>query len=71
MFSISPTSQQYVVKQSLNSEDVAMFEEVLKILNSDMNTPEDEIYERIAPNYGMSADELKAFMQKMLIEIYK
>ena len=57
-------------KNALSEEDLAMYNEVMDILNSDFSKTEDQIYSEIAPNYGMTKDELAAFMKDSLKKIY-
>ena len=39
-------------------------------LDAEPNRPEEEIFAEIAPEYGMTADELKQFIFEMMEKIY-
>lgn len=48
--------------EEISDEDYELYNEVMDILNSDWSRSEDEILEEIAPNYSMTASELKQFL---------
>lgn len=50
------------MEREISDEDYELYNEVMDILNSDWSRSEDEILEEIAPNYSMTASELKQFL---------
>lgn len=65
-----PATTIEIAKSEISDEDLAIYEEVMDILNEQMDRSEDEIFEEIAPNYGMTPEELKQFMRDVMEEIY-
>lgn len=65
-----PASLLHIKGQQLDQNDMKIYNEVMAALDADYLTPEDEIYSSLAPEYGMTPDELKAFMDNMLEQIY-
>ncbi len=57
-------------KSQLDKNDVAIYEEVMEILNDQYDRPEDEIFKELAPKYEMTAAELKQFIRDMMEKIY-
>lgn len=50
----------------LNEKNTQIYNEVLSELSANSDLEEDEVFEKIAPNYDMSASELKDFMFKYM-----
>lgn len=55
-------SSKYNDNEILTEKNHKIYNDVLDILYSDPDKAEDEILEEIAPQYGMTAEELKDFM---------
>lgn len=55
----------------LNDQNTQIYNEVMNTLNSDYDRDEDEIFEEMAPQYGMTADELKQFMLDYMEAYYQ
>lgn len=54
----------------VSAAERAMYNEVMDALNADWSRPESEIFEEIAPDYGMTAEELEAWMYAMMDKLY-
>lgn len=67
---IFPATSQYIAKGQLDPADVAIYDEVQAVLEEEYLLSEDEVFEEIAPQYGMTADELKTFMNEMIEKIF-
>lgn len=65
-----PVAAQHAAKNELDQNDVRIYNEVMDVLEAQYNRPEDEIYEEMAPLYGMTASELKQFIFIMMDKIY-
>lgn len=52
------------------SKNQKIFNDILDVLYSDPDKAEDEILEEIAPQYGMTAEELKNFMYEYMDAYY-
>jgi hypothetical protein len=48
--------------QTPTMDDLKKYDEILAYLNSDYNRPETELIEELAPNYGMSTEELQEYV---------
>lgn len=57
-------------ENGVSAEERAMYNEVMDALNADLSRPEREILEEIAPDYGMTAEELEAWMYAMMDKLY-
>lgn len=55
----------------LSEENAAIYNAVMEQLNSDYTREEDEIFEEIAPYYGMTSSELKQFMYDYMEAYYQ
>ena len=53
-----------------SQEDIALYRYVMDRLDAEPNRPEEEIFAEIAPEYGITADELKQFIFEMMEKIY-
>ena len=69
LFDIFPSAADYESKSDLYKNDVEIYDEVWSVLQEQYDRPETEIYEELAPRYGMTADELSDFMLDMLKKI--
>jgi|GEM_PF-5901158 len=65
-----PATAAYISKAALNENDIAIYEAVWDILDTEYWRSEDEILEELAPKYGMTAEELKQFLMDMMEKIY-
>lgn len=54
----------------LNAENTKIFNEVMAALNADYSRDEDSILEELAPNYGMTAEDLKSFLHAYMEAYY-
>lgn len=70
LFEIFPQARQHVSKQGIDDEKIKIYEEVMAELNAQFDRPESEIYEELAPKYGMTAAELEALVREVMSEIY-
>lgn len=66
-----PTTKVYINSSSIEPNDLKIYNETMDALNSQPDRSEDEILSELAPNYNMTADELKTFMHKIMGELYK
>ena len=53
-----------VSASGISDEDYKIYHEVMDYLNESYNTPVDVVFEKLAPRYGMTAEELKEFMNE-------
>ena len=67
--SLFPALKIYFSEQNIDEERLSIYREVMEALN-DTSRTEEEIFEEMAPNYGMTADELKGFMLEVMDEIF-
>lgn len=67
---IFPATREHLGKQGVDDEKLKIYEDVMEILNENMDRPEDELLAELAPNYGMTADELKSLLQEVMLEIW-
>lgn len=51
-------------------EDMAIYNYVMKKLDDEPNRSEEDIFAEIAPNYGMTVEELRQFIFEMMEKIY-
>lgn len=58
------------IGSGIDQADLDLFNEVMAILESDYSRSEAEIIEEIAPDYGMTPDELYQFLNTMLEQLY-
>ena len=58
------------IGSGIDQADLDLFNEVMAILESDYSRSETEIIEEIAPDYGMTPDELYQFLNTMLEQLY-
>ena len=58
------------IGSGISQSDLDLYNEVMDILNSDYTRSEEEILEEIAPNYGMTADELYTFLLDVMEQLY-
>lgn len=58
------------IGSGIDQADLDLYNEVMDILQSDWSRSEAEIIEEIAPNYGMTADELDQFLEDVLNQLY-
>lgn len=65
-----PATSIYIGKRKIDANDLRIYEEVMEILNKQFDRPEDELLEELAPNYGMTASELKQFLKDTMAQIY-
>lgn len=65
-----PATSIYIAKKEIDANDLRIYEEVMEILNNQFDRPEDEIIEELAPNYGMTASELKQFLFDTMEKIF-
>jgi hypothetical protein len=65
-----PVSEKADTNEILSESNTKIYNEVIDRLNSEYDRPEDEILEEIAPNYGMSAAELKEFLNEFMEAYY-
>lgn len=70
LFEIFPQARQHVSKQGIDDEKIKIYEEVMAELNAQFDRPESEIYEELAPKYGMTAAELEALVREVMEQIY-
>lgn len=70
LFAIFPKARTESSKSQLDQDDVAKYNAVMDALNAEPNRPESEIFAELAPQYGMTGDELKQFMRDMMGKIY-
>jgi hypothetical protein len=70
LYEIFPAASIYANKSELDENDIAIYEEVWSVLETEYDRPEDEIFEEMAPKYGMTAEELHQFMLDMMDKIY-
>lgn len=63
-------SSKYNDNEILTDINHKIYNDVLDILYSDPDKAEDEIFEEIAPQYGMTAEELKDFMYEYMDAYY-
>lgn len=68
--SLFPALRQYIGKSDVDPNKLAVYEEVMAVLNEQYDRPEDEILEELAPKYGMSASDLKQLLRDVMSEIY-
>lgn len=54
----------------LNAENAKIYNEVMDALNADYDRDENSILEELAPNYGMTASDLKEFLRAYLEAYY-
>lgn len=66
---IFPASREYTNRLDLDPDDLAIYDAVWEVLNEDYNRPENEILEELAPQYDMTAEELKQFMRDMMEKV--
>lgn len=69
-YSDLPTPTETNGNEILNEANTQMYNEVMEILYSDYDRSEDEILEEIAPNYDMTASELKNFLNEYMEAYY-
>lgn len=55
----------------LSEENTRIYNEVMEKLNADYSREEDEIFEEIAPDYNMTASQLKEFMWDYMEAYYQ
>lgn len=65
-----PQLSSFLSKSELDEDDVAIYDAVWDVLNSQYWRSEDDVYEELAPTYGMNAQELKQFMMDMTMKVY-
>ena len=65
-----PKTKIYISQSLLEPDDIRIYNEVMGILNQQYDRSEMEIYEEIAPNYGMTADELSQFIYDLSKKMY-
>ena len=58
------------IGSGISQSDLDLYNEVMDILNSDYTRSEEEILEEIAPNYGMTSDELYTFLLDVMEQLY-
>lgn len=71
VYGVFPALQAHVSgENNLNSTERQIFNEVSAALDAQPDRAEEEIFEEMAPKYGMTADELRQFMFDMMDKIY-
>lgn len=63
-------ASKYNDNEILTEKNHKIYNDVLDILYSDPDKVEDEIFEEVAPQYGMTAKELKDFMYEYMDAYY-
>lgn len=69
----NPYAKEVVIREGVTKEEVIAYEEIMSRLNAD-DRPEDEILSEIAPSYGMTLEDMHAFINRVMvpaINIYK
>lgn len=57
-------------KEALSDTDLAIYQEVWAALDAEPDKSEEDIFKELAPQYGMSEDELKDFISNAMEKIY-
>lgn len=65
-----PALISHISKENLSQADLAIYEEVMQILNEQYDRSEDEIYAELAPSFDMSVQQLQDFMMEMIQRVH-
>jgi len=58
-------------KERLSEDDLKIYNEVWAALDAEPNRPEEDIFEELAPRYGMTRSELKQFIWDAMEKVYR
>lgn len=58
-------------KENLTDSELKIYNEVWSALDTEPSRPEEEIFEELAPNYGMTGSELRDFMMNAMEKVYE
>lgn len=56
--------------ETLSENDLRIYNEVWEVLDAYPDRSEEDIYEELAPNYGMTAEELESFIFDCMVKVY-
>lgn len=67
---IFPATYSTIKKDGINTDDLQIYEETMRILEEQYNRPESEILEELAPKYNLTTEELKQLIERVMEQIY-
>lgn len=65
-----PALSTAAAEAAIDPADMTMYEEIMEVLESNLDKSEEELLTELAPQYARTPEELKAFLDEMLIKIY-